>query len=128
MRMRLSRSRWELPAFSVLMGVVMFGAEFVGGDLQGGVYALVIMCAFAVLLALGGRSETIRLMRGEVDERGALIDLRATAYTGILLIVVIIGAFLVQVARGHSGDPYTQLGAVAGAGYLAALFIVRRRS
>jgi hypothetical protein len=126
--MRLSRSRWELPAFSILVGVVMFGAELVGGDLPGGVSALVIMCAFGALLALGGRSETIRLMRGEVDERGALIDLRATAYTGIVLIVVIIGAFLVRVARGHSGNPYTELGAMAGATYLATLFIVRRRS
>jgi hypothetical protein len=106
----------------------MFGAELVGGDLQGGAYALAIMTGFAAVLALGGHSETIRIMRGENDERETLINLRAVACTGLVLIVVIIGAFLLQVARGHSGEPYAALGAVAGASFLVALFVGRRRS
>ena len=128
MRTTRSRSRWVLPAFSVLMGVVMFAAEAVGGDRRGGGFALAIMSAYAALLTFGGRSETIRVMRGEHDERTALIDLRATAYTGLVLVVAILGAFLVRVARGDSGNPYAALGALAGVTYLVALFIGRWRT
>jgi hypothetical protein len=121
-------SRWALPAFAVAMGLVMAVAETVGGDPHGGAIALVVMSAFAALLAFGGRSETVRILRGEHDERAALIDLRATAFTGLVLIVAIIGAFTVQVARGYSGEPFTALGSLAGVAYLGALAVIRRRS
>ena len=42
-------------------------------------------------------------------------------YAGIVVITVIIGAFLVEVARGHDGSPYAALGAVAGVAYLVAI-------
>ena len=49
------------------------------------------------------------------DERFRQIDLAATAIAGIVVITVIIGAFLVEVARGHDGSPYAALGAVVWA-------------
>ena len=39
----------------------------------------------------------------------------------------IIIAFLVEVAHGHSGSPYSWLGAIAGIAYLAAVIIFRVR-
>ncbi len=123
-----TRARWALPAFAVVIGGVMLAAEAAGGDARGGVVALLVMCAFAALLAFGGRSETVRILRAEHDEREALIDLRATAVTGIVLVVAIIGAFLVEAARGHAGNAYAALGALAGVTYIAALLVLKRRS
>ncbi len=117
-----------MPAFALFMGALMFAAEAGGGDLRGGASALAVMSAFAALLALGAHNEVVRVLRGEHDERTALIDLRATAYTGVVLVVAILGAYLVQVARGDSGAPYAALGALAGATYLVALFVGGRRT
>jgi drug/metabolite transporter (DMT)-like permease len=123
-----TRARWALPAFAVVVGGAMLAAEAAGGDPRGGAVALGVMCAFAALLAFGGGSETVRVLRGDHDERTALIDLRATAFTGLVLVVAIIAAFLVEAARGHSGNPYAALGALAGASYIAALLVLQRRS
>jgi hypothetical protein len=46
----------------------------------------------------------------------------------VALGVVIIGAFLVDVARGGDGNPYGLLGAVAGVAYIASVAILRARS
>lgn len=43
------------------------------------------------------------------------------------MISAIIIAFLVEVARGHSRSPYSWLGAIAGAAYLAAVIVFRIR-
>jgi hypothetical protein len=60
---------------------------------------------------VGGRSETIRGLRGdERDERFRQIDVHATAIAGLAVITAIIVAFIVEVARGHSGSPYSWLG------------------
>jgi hypothetical protein len=61
------------------------------------------------------------------DERFRQIDLAATAIAGLLVITAIIVAFIVEVARGHSGRPYTWLGALAGLAYLGAVFALRVR-
>jgi len=47
---------------------------------------------------------------------------------GIVLITVISGAFVVEVARGHDGSPYAALGAVAGGAYLVAVGVLRWRA
>jgi hypothetical protein len=49
------------------------------------------MVAVGSVFLFGGRSETIRLM-ARPDERWRSIDLAATAITGLVLILVIIGA------------------------------------
>ena len=43
------------------------------------------------------------------------------------MIITIIIALLVEVARGHNGTPYTWLGAIAGLAYLAAVIVLRAR-
>ena len=43
------------------------------------------------------------------------------------MITAIIVAFVVEVARGHDGNPYAWLGAVAGLAYLAAVAVLRMR-
>jgi hypothetical protein len=126
--MQMTRTRWFLPLFSISLGVVMLAAQWIGGNAGSGLVSLGIMTAFGGLVFFGGRSETIRGLRGDGrDERFRLIDIHATALSGLAVITAIIVAFVVELARGHSGAPYSWLGAVAGVAYLAAVAVLRIR-
>ena len=128
MEMHMTRSKWFLPLFAVALGFVMFAALWIGGSPGAGLGSLAIMVAFGGLILLGGRSETIRGLRGDGrDERFRQIDMVATAIAGIVVISAIIIAFVVEVARGHSGSPFTWLGAIAGLAYLVAVVVLRLR-
>ena len=120
--------KWFLPVFSVGLGLVMLAALWVGGSLGGGLWALAVMCAFGALILLGGSSETIRGLRGDGrDERFRQLDIVATAIAGLAVITAIIVAFVVEVARGNDGAPYSWLGALAGLAYLVAIAVLRVR-
>jgi hypothetical protein len=126
--MRIASSRWFLPLFAVALGLVVFVAQWIGGDPGSGLISFAILVGFGALVLLGGRSETIRGLRGDGrDERFRRIDIHATAVAGLAVISAIIIAFLVEVARGHSGSPYSWLGAIAGVAYLAAVIVFRIR-
>ena len=126
--MQITKSKWYLPILAGVLGVVMLIAMWIGGDLKSGVISLGIMTGFGALFLFGGRSETIRGFRGDgSDERFRQIDIHATAFAGIVVITAIIIAFLVEVARGNSGGPFTWLGAIAGLAYLLAVVVFRIR-
>jgi hypothetical protein len=116
------------PLFALALGVVVFIAQWIGGDPRSGLVSFAIMAGFGLLVLLGGRSETIRGLRGDGrDERFRQIDIHATAIAGLAVISAIIIAFLVDVARGHSGATYGWLGAIAGLAYLGAVIAFRIR-
>ena len=124
----VARSKWFLPLFCLGLGVVVLVASWLGGQLGAGVYGLAVLAIFGlVLLLLTGRSETIRGLTVGRDERFAQIDLRATAVTGVVLTFTVIVAWLVEIARGHSGSPYSWLGAIAGLAYILAVGFFRWR-
>ena len=126
--MRIARSKWFLPLFAVALGLVVFVAQWVGGDPGSGLVSFAIIAGFGLLILFGGQSETIRGLRGDGrDERFREIDIHATAVAGLAVIGAIIIAFLVEVAHGHSGSPYSWLGAIAGIAYLAAVIVFRVR-
>ena len=123
------RSRWWMPAFSVFLGLLMLGAFWIGDEPEEGFISLGIMVALGALFFFGGRSETLRGLGGPGrDERWAMIDIHATALTGLVVIVAIIGGWLYEIANGQDGNPFAWLGALAGVAYLLAVAILRRRS
>ena len=125
----ITRSRWWMPGVALLIGAIMFVAFAIGGDVIQGVISFGIMALFGAAFLLGRRGETLRGIGGpERDERWEAIDLRAVAYTGLVLIVCIIGGFLYEVARGEDGSPYTLLGAIGGLAYVLSVALLRRRS
>ena len=130
MSSRTSRWRWwHLPAVALFLGVLCGGAIWIGGDHGGGVWAFAVLAGFAVLIALGGRSELIRGLRGDGrDEYWARVDLLATTFAGLVAITAIIGMCLWEWAHGRDGSPYSQLGAIAGVAYVLALVGLRLRS
>jgi hypothetical protein len=126
--MQVARSKWSVPLVAVSMGLIIFAAQWIGGSLAGGLISLAILTGAGVLVLVSGRSETVRGLRGDGrDERFAQIDLQATAAAGLAVILAIIIAFVVEVARGHSGAPFTWLGAIAGLAYLLSVVALRRR-
>jgi len=124
----ITRSKWFMPLFSLGMGGIVLAALWLGGNPGAGLVSLGLMAAFGLFILLAGRSETIRGLRGDGrDERFAQIDLQATAMAGLTVIVALIVAWLVAIARGESGDPYDWLLAIAGLAYIAAVAFFRWR-
>ena len=118
-----------MPTFSLALGGLMFGAFAIGGDAGEGVFAFSVMAALAALFFFGRRSDTLQGLGGPGrDERWAMIDLQASAAAGLVLISVVIGAWLYEIAAGRDGSPYGALGAVAGLAYIVAVVVLRRRS
>jgi hypothetical protein len=127
---RLYRTRWFMPAFCVLLAAVMFAAFAIGGDIASGAYSAAVLVFIGAVFYFGARrSETLAGLGGPGrDERWERIDVHATALTGLVLILVIIGAWLVEIAQGKDGSPYAALGAVGGLAYILAVALLRWRS
>jgi hypothetical protein len=126
---KLKRSKWTLPGFSVLIGLIYLGAEIVGGNAQVGVAMLAVMMVFALAVLLAGRSETVRGLRGDGrDERFQMLDLRATAYAGVAVIAAVLAAYVFEIAHGRSGLQYAWLATVGGVIYLASVIYLRIRA
>src|SRR5262249_31440976 len=122
---RMLKTRWFMPLFSVFLGGAVFAALWIGGDFTGAVISFAILAGVGLaVLVFGERSETVRGLRGDGrDERFALIDLRATAFAGHVVIAAIIVGWLVQVARGEDANPYGWLGALAGIAYIVGVVL-----
>jgi hypothetical protein len=117
-----------MPLFSLFMCALVLAAFAIGGDITNGLLAIPLFVGIAAVFFFARRNETIQGLGGPGrDERWAMIDLTATAATGAVLIVVVIGCWLVEIAKGHDGSPYGQLGAVAGLAYILAVAILRKR-
>jgi hypothetical protein len=124
----LMRSKWTIPAFSVLIGLAYLGAAIAGHNLQLGLEMFAVMAVFGVGVVLGGRSETIRGLRGDGrDERFQLLDLRATATTAVVLILALLAGFINEIAHGRSGIEYAWPCAVGGLAYLVSIVYLRLR-
>jgi hypothetical protein len=123
------RSRWWTPLFALFLGGVMLAAMWIGGDPRSGVYSFFVLAGVGALFLFGGRSETLRGIGGPGrDERLVMIDLRATAFAGLVAITAVIGGFLWEVATGGDGSPYAQIGAVSGVAYVGAVAVLRSHS
>jgi hypothetical protein len=119
---------WFLPVFSLALGCATVGAFWAGGNPTGGLAGFGVMVALALVFALGGRSETIRGLRGDGrDEYWARIDAGASMIAGLVLICAVIAMCLWEWAHGRDGSPYAELGAVAGVSYVVALIAARLR-
>ena len=124
----ITRSKWFLPSFSVALGGAILAASWLGGNPGTGALSFGVLAVFGLLILVAGRSETVRGLRGDGrDERFAQIDLKATAATGLVLLVALIVAWLVATARGQSGSPYDWLLAAGGLTYLLAVAWFRWR-
>jgi hypothetical protein len=123
------RSRWFMPLYILFLGALVAGALALGGDTRDSVYCVVLFAAVAALFYFGKRSETLQGLGGPGrDERWTMIDLTATALAGTVVLLVLIGCWLYELASGRDGSPYGQLLALSGVAYIAAVAFLRFRS
>lgn len=121
-------NRWLVPGVAVLFGIVYLVAGLWGDDRSFAFGGLGVMVATgAVFVLLARRSETVAGLLDRRDERINRIDADASLAAGMVLMAVVLGAFVVEVARGQDGRPYSALGAVAGVAYVVALVVLRFR-
>jgi hypothetical protein len=123
-------AKWGMPALGLLLGVLLFAASAIGGQPVVGIGMFAVMAIYSlVLVAFGGRSEMVGVLRGQpVDERLAGFNVAATAVAGLAAILVALGGFVWQIAHGHSGTDFAMVAAVAGIAYLVALVWLRWHS
>jgi hypothetical protein len=123
------RSRWWMPAFCLALGGLVLAAFWIGGNAGDGLRAFALFVVVAGVFLLGGRSDTLSGLGGPGrDERWAMIDLRATAAAGLVVILVLTGCWLYALADGEDGSPYGQIMAAGGVAYLVAVAVLRARS
>jgi hypothetical protein len=124
----ICRSKWFTPLICLGLGIVVFAVSALGGQLGGGLISLAVLAGFGlIMLLLTSRSETIRGLTVTRDERFAQLDLRATALSGLVMLLAALVGWLVEVARGHNGHPYDWLLATGGLAYLVSFVFFRWR-
>ena len=120
---------WVVPLLVASVGIPTLVAFWIGGRPDLGALWAGVSVAVGVVLAVGGRSDTIRTLRGsEDDERTILLEYQATTATAMVLIVALVGLFLAAGIRGENGLVYGALLLLAEAVHLVALAVLRRRS
>lgn len=120
---------WATPSLCVALGVVGGTAQWLGGNRRDALISFGLMAAIAAVFALGGRNETIRMLRGDGrDERWALIDVRATAVAGTVIIVILMEAAFWEMAHGRTPEPFAPVLCAGAVSYAAALAWLRRHS
>ena len=113
---------------SLVLGAVVCAALTLAGRLDHGLWCMGSMVVFAAVFAFGGRSETIRGLRGDGrDERFHAMDMRATMTAGNVVIFAVVVASVVSAVNGHEGAPYNWLAALAGLTYVASIAWLRIR-
>jgi len=120
------RTKTKLLVLSALaiLGGGDFAATWVRGEHGKAFGGLGLIAVIALLLLLADRSKTLRRQLFDTDERSDEIGLFAGAWAGFAMFSVIFVVFLVEFARGHSGEPYYWLSALWVGAYV--LFAIAR--
>lgn len=123
-----SHPSWLVPVLVAGVAVPTFVAFWVGGRPELGAAWAAASVVFALALLVGGRSDTIRMLRGdEDDERTLALESQAMTVTALVLVVALAGLFLAAGIRGESGVVYGVLLIVAELTHIAALAALNRR-
>jgi hypothetical protein len=126
---QLFRGPW-LSVWSLILGVLFFTASAIGGDLTNAFVSLGAFVAFAAVFYFGrARNETLGgLAAPQRDERWAMINQRALAFAGTIVVLIVIGGWLYELANGDDGSPYAEVMGGAVVAYFAAALWLRFRS
>ncbi len=119
---------WAVPAVAVVIGTAYLVGGLIGDNTTLAIAGPLLMLFVALgFVVLARRSETVAGLQNRRDERINALDTMATTFAGGVVILAVISMFIVEIARGNSGAPYSALGALGGVSYLGALVWLRFR-
>ena len=121
--------QWLAPMLVAAVALPTFGAFWIGGRPGLGAVWAGVNVVFALVIAVGRRSDTIRLVSGtEDDERTRLLEYKANTTMGMVLVVALVALFFAAAIRGESGLVYGILLLLAEGTRMTALAALNRRS
>jgi hypothetical protein len=120
-------NKWTVPATGLGLGVLMGAAVAVGGHPWLGLWCFGLMVAYVAVLLVFRRSGTVRVISDQPDERYRALAARAERVAGLVLVLALLAGFVVEVARGHSGAPYTWFGFLYGVTFITSAAVLNRR-
>jgi len=119
---------WVGPGLFVVFGVTTLALSVLWNHAADGAWAFSISMVFALVLAVGGRSDFLRTVRGDADERGAQVTLiTSNIVLNVAAVAAVVGAVIEQAHGVHMG-PWTEACMVGGAFYLVTFLLVRARA
>jgi hypothetical protein len=128
MRHQLSRRPW-LSVWSLVLGIVVSGAMVIGGSVTTGLITFGLFVAFAAVFYFGRRNETIAgLSAPGRDERWEMINQRALGFAGTIMILILVGGWIIELANGNDGSPYSEVIGGGAIAYFGAALWLRSRS
>jgi predicted MFS family arabinose efflux permease len=119
--------RYGGSALLTAFGVVMLVTSIAAHHLEDGVWALAISLVVAAGFAVGGRSELIRAIRGDGDERAAHVTAVTNGVVLNLAALAAVAGSVVEQARGIHSGPWTLACVAGGCLYLVVFLVVRAR-
>jgi len=119
---------WLASLLVAAVAVPTFAAFWIGGRPGLGAVWAGVNVAFAFVIVLGRRSDTIRLLSGtEDDERTRLLEYKAGTVMGFVLVVALVGLFYAAAIRGENGLVCGVLLVLAEATRMTALAVLNRK-
>ncbi len=116
--------RWWFVAYSLGLGAVVGGAALAGGNTALAVVSLPLFAVFGVIMAV---TPWGTLRARSQDEREQTIGKEAALVSYYAVVLTVTLSFLVELARGEDGQPWSFIGLVGGFSFLLALTVLSRR-
>jgi hypothetical protein len=116
---KLMRSSWFVASVNFVGTTGVAISAWVGGTHGKAIQVFLLGAVIALFLLIAGRSKRLLRQFYDSDERSNAIGVFAATWSGFAVFMVLFIAFLVENARGHSGEPYFWL-----SGMYVGLFVL----
>jgi hypothetical protein len=101
-----TKTKWLVLTSAILVGCANSIATWIRGERAPALVSLALTAIIVVVVLIAGRNDTLRRRLLDRDERSDSISMFAATWTGVAVWLVTFSIYLVEFARGHSGEPY----------------------
>jgi hypothetical protein len=119
--------RYAVAIFAAVAAVFFVGLGLLAGEQSVAISGAVVMGTYALLAFMGGRTGTLRMLRGDYDEREQRFDHRALSVSSTAVGLALLILWARDVLDGRLGTVPQWLLALMGATYGVTILYYRWR-